>query len=156
MKPYLDSHRSILEKFITNLWEFYDLLKKYKSRPNIDLRREIEQRFESIFTTTTGYFELDKRIALTYDDRDKLLMVLDFPEIPLHNNGSEIAVREGVLKRKISYGTRSELGKAAWENMLSILDTCRKQKVRFYMYIKDIYSNSFSMPRLADMIPNVG
>jgi hypothetical protein len=154
MKPYLDYHRSILEKFITNLWEFYDLLKKYKSLPNIDLRREIEQKFESLFTTTTGYFELDRRIALTYDDRDKLLMVLDFPEIPLHNNGSEIAVREGVLKRKISYGTRSELGKAAWENMLSILDTCRKQKVSFYMYINDIYSNKFSMPRLADMIPN--
>jgi hypothetical protein len=100
MKPYLDCHRSILEKFITNLWEFYDLLKKYKSLPNIDLRREIEQRFESLFATTTGYFELDKRIALTYDDRNKLLMVLDFPEIPLHNNGSEIAVREGVLKKE--------------------------------------------------------
>jgi len=156
MKPYLDYHRSILEEFITNLWEFYDLLKKYKSLPNIDLRREIEQKFESLFTTTTEYFELDKRIALTFDDRDKLLMVLDFPEIPLHNNGSEIAVREGVLKRKISYGTRSELGKAAWGNMLSILDTCRKQKVRFYMYIKDIYSNNFSMPRLADMIPKAG
>ncbi len=156
MKPYLDCHRSILGEFITNLWEFYDLLKKYKSLPNIDLRREIEQKFESLFTTTTGYFELDRRIALTYDDRDKLLMVLDFPEIPLHNNGSEIAVREGVLKRKISYGTRSELGKAAWGNMLSILDTCRKQKVSFYMYIKDIYSNNFSMPRLADMIPKAG
>ncbi len=156
MKPYLDYHRSILEKFITNLWEFYDLLKKYKSRPDIGLRKEIEQRFESIFTATTEYFELDKRIALTYNDRDKLLMVLDFPEIPLHNNGSEIAIREGVLKRKISYGTRSELGKVAWENMLSILDTCRKQKVSFYMYIKDIYSNSFSMPKLADMIPKVG
>ncbi len=156
MKPYLDYHRSILEKFITSLWEFYDLLKEYKSQPNIDLRREIEQKFESLFTATTGYFELDRRIALTYDDRDKLLIVLDFPEIPLHNNGSEIAVREGVLKRKISYGTRSELGKAAWENMLSILDTCRKQKVSFYMYIKDIYSNNFSMHRLADMIPKAG
>jgi hypothetical protein len=156
MKPYLDCHRSILGKFITSLWDFYDLLKKYKFRPNIDLRREIEQRFESLFTMTTGYFELDKRIALTYNDRDKLLLVLDFQEIPLHNNGSEIAVREGVLKRKISYGTRSELGKAAWGNMLSILDTCRKQKVNFYMYIKDIYSNSYSMPRLADLIPKTG
>jgi hypothetical protein len=156
MKPYLDYHRSILGIFITSLWNFYDLLKKYKFRQNMDLRREIEQRFESLFTTTTGYFELDKRIALTYIDRDKLLLVLDFPMIPLHNNGSEIAVREGVLKRKISYGTRSELGKAAWESMLSILDTCRKQKVNFYMYIKDIYSNRFSMPRLAYMIPKTG
>ena len=83
-------------------------------------------------------------------------MVLEFPDVPLHNNGSEIAVREGVIKRKISYGTRSDLGKAAWENMLSILDNCRKQKVNFFKYIKDIYSNSFSMPRLADMIPRAG
>ncbi len=156
LKPYLDYHRSILEKFIASLWEFYDLLKIFKSQPTVDLGRIIEQRFESLFTTTTGYFELDKRIASTYNDRDKLLMALDFPEIPLHNNGSEIAVREGVLKRKISYGTRSELGRAAWENMLSILDTCRKQKVVFYLYVKDIYSNNFSMPRLADMILTTG
>ena len=50
------------------------------------------------------------------------------PEIPLHNNCAEIAVREGVIKRKISYGTRSDLGKLAWEYMLSIMDTCRKLK----------------------------
>ena len=156
LKPYLDLHRSVLEKFIISLWEFYELLKNFRSKPTIYLRREVERRFESLFTTTTGYFELDKRIASTYNDRDKLLMALDFPEIPLHNNGSEIAVREGVLKRKISYGTRSESGKAAWENMLSILDTCRKQKVKFYLYVKDIYSNNFSMPKLADMIPMAG
>jgi hypothetical protein len=42
--------------------------------------------------------------------------ILNHPEIPLHNNESEIATREPVIKRKISYGTRSELGKCAWEN----------------------------------------
>lgn len=152
LKPYLDYHRSILEKFMADLWEFYDLLKRYKSQPNINFRKEIEQKFDLLFSSVTGYFELDKRIASTRKDRDKLLAAIDLPGVPLHNNGAEIAVREGVLKRKISYGTRSELGKAAWENMLSILDTCRKQKVVFYSYIKDIYSNSLSMPRLADLI----
>jgi hypothetical protein len=156
LKPYLDYHRLILENVMANLWDFYDLLKRYKSQPNIKLRREIEQKFDLLFSSTTGYVELDKRIALTWKDREKLLAVLDFPDVPLHNNGSEIAVREGVLKRKISYGTRSELGKEAWGNMLSILDTCRKQKVSFYMYVEDIYSNRFSMPRLADMIPKAG
>ena len=42
------------------------------------------------------------------------------------------------LKRKISYGTRSEAGKAAWKNQLTILDTCRKQGVSYYEYILDI------------------
>jgi len=54
--------------------------------------------------------------------------VLRFSEIPPHNNPAELTLREPVVKRKISisYGTRSEVGKAAWENMMSILDTCKK------------------------------
>jgi hypothetical protein len=152
LRPFLDFHRSILEKFMINLWDFYDLLRIYKSDPNINLKGEIEQEFDSLFTRTTGYIELDRRIALTFKNRKELLAVLESPEVPLHNNGSEIAVREGVLKRKISYGTRSDLGKAAWENMFSILDTCRKQKVNFFKYVRDIYSNDFCMPRLADLL----
>jgi len=43
------------------------------------------------------------------------LLALKFPEIPLHNNPAELALIEGVVKRKISNGTRSDDGKAAWE-----------------------------------------
>ena len=32
LKPYLDYHRLILETFMVNLWEFYDLLKRAQSR----------------------------------------------------------------------------------------------------------------------------
>ena len=64
--------------------------------------------------------------------------MLRFPEIPLHNNPAELALREPVIKRKIIYGTRSEDGKAAWENMMTILDTCKKQMVSFFI-ISGIY-----------------
>jgi hypothetical protein len=57
-----------------------------------------------------------------------------------------------VIKRKISYGTRNELGKLAWENMLSIIDTCRKLGISFYRYLDDIFSDSHSIPRLSDLI----
>jgi hypothetical protein len=63
-----------------------------------------------LFTRTTGYIELDKRIAWIFKNCKELLTVLESPAVPLHNNGSEIAVREGVLEKKISYGTRSDLG----------------------------------------------
>jgi hypothetical protein len=127
---------------------------------NVEYRREhyyspsLNKNYyaDSLFTRTTGYIELDKRIASTFKNRKELLTVLESPAVPLHNNGSEIAVREGVLKRKISYGTRSDLGKAAWENMLSIRDTCRKLKVGFFEYVRDIYSNDFCMPILADLL----
>ena len=40
----------------------------------------------------------------------------------------------------------------AWENMLSILDTCRKQGVSFFEYVRDIFSNKYSMPRLSELV----
>jgi hypothetical protein len=80
------------------------------------------------------------------------LLVLKFPEIPLHNNPAESALREGVVKRKISNGTRSEDGKAAWENMMSIMDTCRKHGISLYDYLKDIFSGKREMTRLSTLI----
>jgi len=70
------------------------------------------------------------------------------------NNAAEIALRKGVIKRKISYGTWSELGKRAWENMFSIMDTCRKQEVNFFNYLTGIVSSRYDLPRLADLIYN--
>ena len=128
------------------------MLIQYKGNPNKNKRMDIHERFDSIFSTVTGYRTFDERIAKTKKKKDELLLVLDYPNVPLHNNLAEIAVREGVSKRKISYGTRSELGRLAWENMLSIQNTCRKLGISFYRYLYDIFSDSYSMPRLYDLI----
>jgi regulator of replication initiation timing len=152
MNPFLIHHKSVLNLFLTELWKFYELLAQYKENPNKIMCMYVRERFDSIFSTVTGYGTLDDRIAKTKKKKDELLLVLEYPNVPLHNNLAEIAVREGVIKRKISYGTRSDLGKLAWENMLSIIDTCRKLEVSFYRYLYDIFSNSYSMPRLADLI----
>jgi hypothetical protein len=151
MNPFLNHHKSVLNLFLTELWEFYELLAQYKENPNKIMLLHIQERFDSIFSTVTGYRTLDERIAMTKKKKEELLLVLDYPIVPLHNNLAEIAVREGVIKRKISYGTRSECGRLAWENMLSIQDTCRKLGVSFYRYLQDIFSDSYSMPRLSDL-----
>jgi len=41
----------------------------------------------------------------------ELLAVLDHPHIPLHTNGSENDIRCQVTKRKVSGGTRSDIGR---------------------------------------------
>jgi hypothetical protein len=53
-------------------------------------------------------------------------MVLEHPEIPLHNNGAENAIREYVTKRKISGGTRSDTGRKCRDTFISLKKTCRK------------------------------
>ena len=154
LTPVLDQHRALLNGFIDRLWYYYELLEDYKEHPDRGSKVYLEWLFDFIFspTTKTGYVMLDETIASTRKRKERLLKVLIYPELPLHNNGSEIAVREGVIKRKISYGTRSEAGKAAWENQLTILDTCRKQGVSYFEYILDIISGSYSMPRLSQLL----
>jgi regulator of replication initiation timing len=152
LRPSFHYNRKRLHDFISELWVFYNLLDEYRNNPSDDQKVFLSDRFDTLFTTQTGYSELDKRIELTREKKDKLLAVLVHPEIPLHNNPAEIALREFVLKRKISHGTRSEAGRIAWENMMSILDTCRKLGVNFIDYVRDIYSGEYQMSRLADLI----
>ena len=155
LNPYLGYHKQILELFLDDLYEFYRFMQLYKINPNDNIKAEVRSKFEELIFKSYGYNELEQRLAVTWKNRDRLLQFLDHPCIPLHNNESEIAVREPVIKRKISYGTRSELGKCAWENALSIKDTCRKLGVNFFQYMLDIYSKSFAMPRLAEILTPV-
>ena len=83
----------------------------YKINPNDNLKAEVRSKFEGLIFRSYGYSELEQRLAVTWENRDRLLQFLDHPSIPLHNNESEIAAREPVIKRKISYGTRS-----SWES----------------------------------------
>lgn len=152
LNPLLEWHRIKLREFLTETWKFYEELKEYKENPSEKQKEFLEQRFDDLFSTRTGYEELDERIGLTRVKKARLLLVLDYPWIPLHNNPAEIALRELVIKRKTSYGTRSEDGKTAWENMMTILGTCRKHGVSFLDYVKDIFSGHYTMPRLADLI----
>lgn len=152
MDPHLEVHRRKVDKFLTEIYDFYSGLKKYKKNPSVHRKKVLEKRFEDLFSRRTGYWLLDKRIELTKAKKDRLLLVLDYPAIPLHNNPAELDIREFVIKRKISYGTRSEDGRIAWENMMSILTTCKKHGVSFYDYVKDILSDKNTMTKLSVLI----
>jgi hypothetical protein len=62
--------------------------------------------------------------------------VLDHPEIPLTNNLSERDIREYAKKRKISAGTRSDLGRRCRDTFLSLKKTCRKLGLSFCHYLQ--------------------
>jgi len=64
-------------------------------------------------------------------------VIENLPEIPLHNNLSESDIREWAKKRKISAGTRSELGRRCRDTFVSLKKTCRKLGVSFWRYLQD-------------------
>lgn len=64
-----------------------------------------------------------------------LEQVLNYPNIPLHNNERDI--REYVKRRKISSTTRSAAGRLARDTFLSLKKNCQKLGVSFFGYLRD-------------------
>ncbi|MBI3336084.1 IS66 family transposase [Candidatus Peregrinibacteria bacterium] len=59
--------------------------------------------------------------------QDKIFHFLTQPDIPFHNNGSERAIRNAKVKKKVSGCFRSEHGARRHALLLSIVETCKKQ-----------------------------
>ena len=57
------------------------------------------------------------------------------PEIPLHTNGSENDIRCQVTKRKVSFGTRSDIGRDCRDAFLGLVKTCAKLRISFWDYL---------------------
>ena len=61
--------------------------------------------------------------------------MLERPELPLHTNGSERDLRPQVIRRKISGGTRADLGRDCRDAFLSLLLPCAKLDLTFWDYL---------------------
>ena len=105
-----------------------------------------------MFATCTGYDILDARIARTRAKKESLLMVLQHPEIPLHNNAVELEARQRARKRDVSFGPRTQDGVKAWDTFMTLAATTRKLGISFYQYIHDRVSKSNQIPPLASLI----
>lgn len=152
LHPFFLHNQKILADFTGKVWDYYEELENYKKKPSEKFKEELSVEFDNLFSTVTGYDELDHRIKLTGKKKPYLLLVLDYPEIPLDNNLSERGLRKVVIKRKISNGTRVKNGTKAWDVFLSILETCEKNKVNFYEYLVDRISSAYKMSSLASVL----
>jgi len=152
LEPVIALHREQLENFRKDYWEYYHQLLAYCAKPMASERTRLEKRFDELFTTHTGYHDLDQRIAKTLAKKEALLQVLEHPELPLHNNASELAVRQRVRKRDVSFGPRSLLGVQAWDTFQALADTARKLGISFYAYIQDRISGLNQIPPLDTLV----
>ena len=141
LMPVVSCHRKELEDFKKKYWDFYRLLKKYKSNPDENFKNELKGKFDQIFTPDYSYFDLNKQTNRTLSNKIQLLTVLDFPFIPLHNNDSELAARRKVRKRDISLHTITQTGTKLQDAFLSIVHTSYLLGVNVYQYILNRHKN---------------
>jgi hypothetical protein len=150
--PFWGLNTKLREDFLFAFWIFYGYLLKYQANPTPQRAEWLSRRFDKLFSRVTGYQELDRCIKKTMSKKESLLMVLKHPEIPLHNNASELAARTRVRKRDASLQTRTREGLRAWDTMMTLLSTARKLGINFHEYIQDRVSASYQMSSLAEII----
>jgi hypothetical protein len=150
--PLTDAQRAAYERTRDAIWSYYQRLKAYRETPTPQRRGRLENDFDRLFSKETGWPELDEVLRKIHGKKSELLLVLEHPEIPLHNNLSENDIRQYVKKRKISAGTRSDVGRRCRDTFLSLKTTCRKLGVTFWRYLRDRIRGLHEIPPLADLI----
>jgi Transposase IS66 family len=135
LDTFNDQHRAAQTRVRGLIWDFYADLKAYQLRPGKRRASALRLRFDRIFLRRTGFVTLDRLLARLHANKAELLMVLDRPEIPLHTNGSENDIRCYVTRRKVSAGTRSDIGRDCRDAFLSLAKTCDKLGIAIWDYL---------------------
>jgi len=135
LNTFTDRHRAAQQRVRRSIWDFYADLRAYRAKPDKRQALTLRTRFDRIFLGRTGFATLDRLLARLHANKAELLMVLEQPEIPLHTNGSENDIRCQVTRRKVSAGTRSDLGRDNRDAFLGLAKTCAKLGISLWDYL---------------------
>lgn len=152
LNPIITDNKRILDEFLTQYWAFYRKLNDYKATQSTDEKKALYKAFDTLFATKTEYGQLNERIAKTLVKRAELLVSLEQPQLPLHNNASELAARVQARARDVSLHTKSAAGTKIKDSLMTISQTAKKLGVNTYEYILDRVSCEFKLPSLAELI----
>ena len=152
LNPVFKSHQTILEHFLDDFWDYYRKLLVYKQTPSTELALSLTNQFEELFSQNTDYEKLNQQLLKTKVKQKKLLLVLDYPDIPLHNNPAELAARVQARTRDVHLHTMSASGTKIKDTLATLAVTAKKLNVNFFNYLYDRITKHYEMTSLAELI----
>ena len=130
------------------IWTLYDKLKEASvTQAN---QAEVHRLYNQLIAMQSQSPGVKAVIASLAEHREELLKALDHPGLPLHNNGSEGALRSVVKRRNISGSTKSPAGKAFRDGLLTLQQTCSRLGVSFFGYLTSWFKRT--SPNLAELV----
>lgn len=150
--PVGEAQRLAQARVRDEVWALYAGLRAYRADPVPAEALRLDAQFEALFTQKTAFVALNEQLARLHAHKGELLLVLRRPEVPLHTNQSETDIRDYVKKRKVSGGTRSELGRQCRDTHATLKKTCRKLGVSFWQYLLDRLNGLGAVAPLADLV----
>ncbi|HYN44850.1 MAG TPA: hypothetical protein VER35_02525, partial [Candidatus Limnocylindrales bacterium] len=155
LNPIVVYHQKLLDEFLNSFWDYYRKLLAFRDDPSPELAEKLRSEFGEIFAPMRGGYEaLEQRKRLTSAKIEELLLVLEHPELPLHNNPAELGARAMVQRRNISYATQTSDGTRAWDTFMSLVATTRKLGISFFAYLCDRITGTDNIESLATLIRN--
>jgi hypothetical protein len=100
-----------------------------------------EERIQKIIERKWEDQDACRLVKRLKSHKDALFTFLIYPNIKYHNNDAERGLRSNVVIRKISYGSKSEIGAASHSILMSIMETCNLRDQNFlewsHEYLED-------------------
>ena len=147
-----DAEALEIDRLLDEIWDYYRELKQYQESPTEQAKKYLDKQFDVIFGQIIEGEQLAIVLRGFREKKIALLQVLNHPQVPLHNNGSERDIRPRVTQRKISGGTRSDEGCRARDIGGSLVSTCRKNGISSWDFFGDRLRKSTQIPYLPDLI----
>lgn len=138
--------------------ELFALWKKVRdgtiSRQTFQRRMEpIRQRVDALLLR--GYFNASthnfSKELVEYKER--LWTFLEVEGVEPTNNAAEQALRHAVIWRKLSFGTQSKSGSQFVERMLTVIETCRRQRRNVYAWLAATIQAHYNGQQAPSLLP---
>jgi transposase len=92
-----------------------------------------------------------------YEYRERLWTFVDVEGVEPTNNAAEQALRHAVIWRKLSFGTQSANGSRFVERLLTVIETCRRQKRNVFTWLAETvaaHQHGRPTPSLLSAVPS--
>jgi len=125
-----------------------------RSRIRDQLSRPMTQKIKDWMKNNAGGWDgsnLNRAISYTSRRWDQLTLYLDHPEVGLHNNDSEFALRKPVRGRKNFHGTKSPNGAKVASMAYTLCETARKNGILPSDYLREVFMRSTATPGTATL-----
>ncbi len=146
LNPLIPIHIQELEGKLDEFWSLFRKIQEYQKNTELYDISIFEERFDQLVSEKTNYDALNDVLGKIKENKEKLLVPLYNPTIPLHNNPAELGARAQVRKRDVSLHTLTDDGTQAVDTFLTLTQTAKKLGVNIAEYIHATLTNSVLEP----------
>ena len=141
LNPLTPLYQQEVDGILQEFWDLFRDLNEYRGNQNLYDPVVLEKRFDSLVSLETEFLALRKVMENLRENKEKLLLVLKNPKLPLHNNPAELGARAKVRNRDVSLHTLTADGTEAVDTFMTLVQTSKKLGVNISEYISGVLSH---------------